>query len=346
MNRSLRFSLLAAAAAIAAACGSVPTPPPYPSPPGVGAGGEQDGATAGESGGGGGGGETLDDVEAGDGGSGGALDPAAIGEAIGAEASAGDDGVVRASWPRTDVRVTVDGARLPPAAGLTSWAAFTRAGGGAMVMGDTVVFEDEVDAAMDAAFANGLEVTALHNHFFFDRPNAYFMHVGGMGDAATLARGVRAVWDAIRAVRRARAQPATGFGGGAPRTGTLDAAALGQVLGAEPAVSDGVVKITIGRQGRMHGQTIGASMGLTTWAAFTGSDALAAVDGDFIMTAAEVQPVLRALRQNGVHLVALHNHMIGEQPAFFFVHFWAKGPAADLARAVKAALDAQRAAGG
>jgi hypothetical protein len=102
-----------------------------------------------------------------------------------------------------------------------------------------------------------------------------------------------------------------------------------------------VVKVTIGRDGRMHGVRVGGSMGLTTWAAFSGSDQLAAVDGDFIMTAAEVQPVLRALRRSGIHIVALHNHTIGERPAFYFTHFWGKGPARELARGVKSALDAQ-----
>ena len=102
-----------------------------------------------------------------------------------------------------------------------------------------------------------------------------------------------------------------------------------------------MAKITVGRDGRMHGQKVGASMGLTTWAAFSGNDALAAMDGDFIMTAAEVQPVLRALRRAGIHVVALHNHMMGDAPAFYFTHFWGKGPAATLARGFRAALDAQ-----
>jgi hypothetical protein len=102
-----------------------------------------------------------------------------------------------------------------------------------------------------------------------------------------------------------------------------------------------VIKVTVGREGKMHGVQVGGSMGLTTWAAFSGGDGLAAVDGDFIMTAAEVQPVLRALRKGGIHIVALHNHMVGEQPAFYFTHFWGKGPARDLAKGLKAALDAQ-----
>ncbi|TBR12800.1 MAG: DUF1259 domain-containing protein [Lysobacter sp.] len=269
------------------------------------------------------------------------LDPAKILEASGAEAKKQPDGVVRIGWSRDDVPVVVDGMRLPPAAGLGSWAAFAPMGDQAMVMGDTVVFEDEVDAAMDAAFKVGLEVTGLHNHFFFDKPKVYFMHIGGRGEPMQLAGGVKAVWDAIKAVRKQRPEPATAFGGPVPTPGKLDSEAIGKVIGHRAEVTGGVAKVTIGREGRMHGHRVGGSMGLTTWAAFTGSDQLAAIDGDFIMTADEVQPVLRALRQAGLHVVALHNHMVGEQPAFYFVHFWGKGQAAQLAQSFRSALDAQ-----
>ena len=272
------------------------------------------------------------------------LDPDAIRRADGQEPSVAADGVVRLTWPRDDVAVRVDGVALHPAAGLTSWAAFAPAGEGAMLMGDTVVFEDEVDAAMDAAFEHGLEVTGLHNHFFFDRPKAFFMHVGGHGEPADLAAGVKATWDAIKEVRRARPAPADGFGGGTPASGELDADALAEALGREVTHQAGVVKVTIGREGSMGGVRVGASMGLTTWAAFSGSDVNAAIDGDFIMTAPEVQPVLRALRAAGLHVVALHNHMTGETPAYYFVHFWGKGPALELARGFRSVLDSQAAA--
>jgi hypothetical protein len=251
------------------------------------------------------------------------------------------DGVVRIGWPRTDVKVKVDGMALHPFAGLSSWAAFTKAKHGAMVMGDTVVFQDEVSPAMDAAFAHGLEVTALHNHFFFDEPKVYFMHIGGTGEPEKLAAGVKAVWDAIKKVRTDRPEPATRFPGQVPVAGKIGAAAIEKHLGHASETADGVVKVTIGREGSMHDMKVGGSMGLTTWAAFSGSDELAAVDGDFIMTAREVQPVLRALRKAGIHVVALHNHMVGERPAFYFTHFWGKGPAADLAKALRTALDAQ-----
>ncbi|MBA4284515.1 MAG: hypothetical protein C0434_03165 [Xanthomonadaceae bacterium] len=271
------------------------------------------------------------------------IDPARIGEASGAVAKAQPDGVVRIGWSRDDVAVTVDGVRLPPAAGLGSWAAFMPMDENAMLMGDTVVFEDEVDAAMDAAFKTGLDVTGLHNHFFFDSPKVYFMHIGGHGDPMRLAGGVKAVWDAIKAVRKERPQPATSFGGPVPTPGKIDADAISKAIGHRPEITGDVVKVTIGREGRMHGRPVGGSMGLTTWAAFTGSDQLAVVDGDVIMTGEEVQPVLRALRQADFHVVALHNHMVGEQPAFYFVHFWGKGPAAGLAQGFRRVLDAQSA---
>jgi hypothetical protein len=269
------------------------------------------------------------------------LDAAAIGKAAGTEAEAQAGGVVKIGWSRTDVPVTVDGMRLSPAAGLGSWAAFAPMGDSAMVMGDTVVFQDEVDAAMDAAFAHGLKVTALHNHFFFDQPKVYFMHLAGEGEPNALAADVKAVWDAIKAVRATRAQPAGNFSGGTPMPGALDTAALAKIVGHKAEMKEGVAKITVGRSGQMHGQTVGASMGLTTWAAFSGSDSLAAIDGDFIMTAEEVQPVLSALHHAGIHVVALHNHMIGDTPTFYFTHFWGKGPAMAMARGFRTALDAQ-----
>jgi hypothetical protein len=274
-----------------------------------------------------------------------ALNATAIGQAVGTDAKTMPDGIVRLSFPRNDVRVSVDSLELHPFAGLSSWAAFVPAPGGAMLMGDTVVFEDEAAPAMDAAFAHGLEVTALHNHFFFDEPHVYFMHIQGMGSEVELGQGVKAVWDAIRDVRRARAQPATNFSSQTPVKGEIDSAAIERIIGYPTEVKDGIVKVTIGREGSMHGVRVGGSMGLTTWAAFSGSDALAAIDGDFIMTASEVQTVLRELRQGGLYVVALHNHMIGEAPVFYFTHFWGKGPAADLARVFRAVLDAQKEVG-
>src|SRR5438552_2970363 len=150
------------------------------------------------------------------------LDAEKIGAAAGAKATTTKDGVVRIAWPRGDVKVAVDGMPLKPFAGLGSWAAFTATRHGAMVMGDTVVFQDEVSPAMDAAFENGLEVTGLHNHFFHDEPKVYFMHVGGMGEPEKLAKGIKAVWDAVKKVRAENPKPGTRFAGDAPKEGQID----------------------------------------------------------------------------------------------------------------------------
>jgi hypothetical protein len=269
------------------------------------------------------------------------LDAEKIGSIAGVKATTAPDGVVRIAWARNDVPVMVDGMPLKPFAGLGTWAAFASAPHGAMVMGDTVVFQDEVTPAMDAAFAAGLEVTGLHNHFFFDEPKVYFMHIGGRGEPEKLAASVKSVWNAIKAVRKQRPQPGNQFGGNLPKDGKINATVVEKMIGHQSESQSNVLKVTIGREGAMHGVKIAGSMGLTTWAAFSGSDELAAVDGDFIMTAEEVQPVLRALRKANIHIVALHNHMVGEQPAFYFTHFWGKGTVADLSSGIKSALDAQ-----
>ena len=271
------------------------------------------------------------------------LNAKAIGRTGGTKTSVEEDGVVRIEWSREDVPVAVDGMPLPPPAGLGSWAAFKAVEEGVMVMGDTAVFEDEITPAMDAAFAHGLEVTALHNHFVFDRPPVYFMHIGGhSNDPAKLASGVRAMWDAIKAVREQTPRPADHFGERVPsQTGKFDIEMLAEILGTQADVKDGVPKFTFARKGRMHGARIGASVGVSTWAAFSGSSEYAAVDGDFAMAAEEVQPVMHALREAGIHIVALHNHMIGGDPFYYFLHYWGKGNPETLARGVRAALDTQ-----
>jgi hypothetical protein len=269
------------------------------------------------------------------------LDVEKISQAAGVKATVGQDGVVRIQWARTDVAVRVDGVPLPPPAGLVSWAAFKPTAQGAMIMGDQVVFEDEVSPAMDAAFAAGLAVTALHNHFVYDSPKVYFMHIAGTGDPERVAAAVKSIWEAVKKVRANRQQPAAQFPGGTPALGEIRAEPLETILGLRGQTQEGVVKFVVARQGRMHKQEIGGSMGLTTWMAFVGNDDLAVVDSDFIMTADEVQPVLRALRKGNVHVVALHNHMIGTEPEFYFAHFWGKGPPDGLARVLKGALDEQ-----
>ena len=272
------------------------------------------------------------------------LDARAIGAAAGTEATTTPDGVVRVGWSRDDVPVSIDGLRFPPAAGLGSWAAFKALPDGlTMVMGDTVVFEDEITPAMDAAFAHGLEITALHNHFTFDRPPVYFMHIGGHAEEAfALATGVRAMWDAIRQVREARRIPGERTSSKLPEiTGKYDQGALESIFGEEGSLSGSVLKFTFGRSAEMHGAEFGASMGLSTWAAFSGNAEHAVVDGDFAMTGDEVQSVMRALRNAGIHIVALHNHMIGESPGYYFLHYWGNGDPKELARGIRKALDTQ-----
>jgi hypothetical protein len=255
------------------------------------------------------------------------------------------EGAVKVSFPRTDVPVEIDGwTNVPPFMGLTSWAAFTpgeKQGIEAMVMGDLVVFEDEVNPVMSALLGHGVEVTALHNHFFFDKPRVFFMHIGGEGTADGLAKGVRAALDAQKAIRAKSAQPQATFGVGAvPTPSHIDATKLDAAFGIKGTAKDGMYKATFGRKATAAcGCTVGKTMGVNTWAAFGGSDDNAAVDGDFAVAESELQPVLKALRAGGINIVAIHHHMTGEQPRILFLHYWGRGPAAQLAKTVKAAVD-------
>jgi hypothetical protein len=255
------------------------------------------------------------------------------------------EGAVKVSFPRTDVPVEVDGfASMPPFMGLTSWAAFTpgeKQGIEAMVMGDLVLFEDEVNPVMSALLQNGVEVTALHNHFFFDKPHVFFMHIGGEGTADALAKGVRAALDAEKAIRAKAPQPQATFAAGPlPTPSHIDAAKLDAAFGIKGQAKDGMYKATFGRKATAAcGCTVGKTMGVNTWAAFAGSDESAAVDGDFAVAESELQPVLKALRAGGINIVAIHHHMTGEQPRILFLHYWGRGPAAQLATTVKGALN-------
>ncbi|MCX6591972.1 MAG: DUF1259 domain-containing protein [Acidobacteria bacterium] len=252
--------------------------------------------------------------------------------------------VYRVTFPRTDVKVAIEGRAMHPFLGLTSWAAFTANGqGGVMVTGDLVLFEDEVNPVMSAALEQGLEVTALHNHFFYETPRVMFMHIGGTGPAEQLAAAVRKALNQVKAVRSSRPSPAPGFGGSpVPEASSITASVIDGILGVKGQANAGMYKAQLGRQATMHGQAVGNQMGVNTWAAFAGTDEVAFVDGDFAMLISEVQPVLKALRQAGVNIVALHNHMTHEQPQYVFLHYWGKGPAPKLAQAVKAGLDAQQ----
>jgi hypothetical protein len=277
------------------------------------------------------------------------LDTAKIDQLTGAKGQMNaEEGVFKVSFPRTDVKVTVDGTPMPPFMGLTSWAAFKPGmkDGAVMVMGDMVLMQDEVNPAMSAALDSGLSVTALHNHFFFDEPKVYFMHIGGEGETAKLAEAVRTVQDTVKSVRSTANQPGKTFGAKPlPEKSNVTAGPLAQLLGAKPTEKDGMVKFTIGRTTKMPcGCEVGKEMGVNTWAAFYGSDDHAFVDGDFATFDGELQPVLKVLRANNINVVAIHNHMEGETPRVIFLHYWGIGPAGDLAQGVKAALEAQKSA--
>jgi hypothetical protein len=247
------------------------------------------------------------------------------------------EGVYKVTFPRNDVKVVVDGWTMPPFMGLGTWAAFTKGvHTDAMVMGDTVLFEDEVNAAMSAALDNGLSVTALHNHFFFDQPKVYFMHIEGEGTADKLAGAVRKVYDSIKQTRAANPQPKDSFGGKPlSERSSITAGPLDEVFGAQGEAKDGMVKFTFGRPAKMHGVTLGNSMGVNTWAAFAGSDDNAIVDGDFAVTEDELQPVLKSLLKEKINIVAIHQHMTHEEPRIMFFHYWGRGTAKELAQAIK-----------
>jgi hypothetical protein len=275
------------------------------------------------------------------------LDTAAIERITGLKGAMNSkEGAFKINKPRQDVPVQIDGRRLEPFMGLTSWAAFQPdPAAGAMVMGDLVLFEDEVNPVMSAALGSGLSITALHNHFFFDTPKVFFMHIGGEGNEDQLATAVRAAFDASDAVRRAHKEPQGTFGGtDVPAENSIVGAPLEEALGVKGESKDGMFKAVIGRTVAMPcGCSGGATMGVNTWAAFAGSPDRALVDGDFVAFEGELQPVLKSLRAGGINIVAIHNHMEGETPRAIFLHYWGKGKAVDLARAVKGALDAQAA---
>src|SRR5438270_11199213 len=269
-----------------------------------------------------------------------ALDAAKIDQITGLKGKLNEkEAVYKVTFPRADVKIAVDGWTMPPFMGLGTWAAFTGENEKAMVMGDTVLFEDEVNPAMSVALDNGLSVTALHNHFFFDRPKVYFMHIEGQGTTEELATAVRKIYDKIKELRAANPQPKESFGATAlPEKNSISAEPLNKVFGMTGEANNGMVKFTIGHAATMHRVKIDNAMGVNTWIAFAGSDDNAVVDGDFAVTEDELQSALKAIRVGGINIVAIHSHMTHEQPRILFFHYWGRGPAKKLAEAIQGAL--------
>ena len=267
------------------------------------------------------------------------------------------DNVLRVNVPRNDLHVVVDGVATPTPFGFGGWLALTKGTGGMdVMMGDLVLTENEVNPVMSALLTSGLDATALHNHFFFDTPRIYYMHVHGHGTAADLATKVKPALALIGATPGERSVGTSGAatgnderrGGpsgppaGRAITGTLDSASLARIVGYDGEQNGAVYKITIGRPDiplKEMGAAINARMGLNTWAAFYGSDTDAVVAGDIAMLAREVTPVLKSLRASGIDVVAMHHHMTGVDPQVIFLHYWGKGDARTLATAFRGAID-------
>lgn len=248
------------------------------------------------------------------------------------------EGVFKVSQPRTDLNATVAGVKMTPPMGLTSWAGFQAAGDQVMVMGDIVLQEDQVNPVMSAALDNGLEVTALHNHFLWDTPKIMFMHIGGMGALETLATGVGKVFAKVQETHAGKKAAANKLD--AAKT-SLDPKPIETIIGTPVEKTGEVYKVTLGRTTQMNGHSAGKAMGVNTWAVFAGSDEKAIVEGDFAMLESELQGVLKALRGAGINIAAIHHHMVNETPKIVFLHYWGAGSVSDLAKAVKTALDTQ-----
>jgi len=247
------------------------------------------------------------------------------------------DGVLKVNIPRNDIKVTIGQRAAPTPFGFGGWVAFTKGSDGMdVMMGDLVLSEDEVNPVMSKLLDGGFDVTALHNHFLWDQPRMFFMHVHGMGQAAELATRLK---PALASIPTPPAQ-APGAAAAPPPAG-LDVAALAKTVGQPGEQSGPVYKITIARPDidlREHGARINARMGLNTWAAFAGTDADAMVAGDVAMLASEVTPVLKALRSNNINVVAIHHHMTGTEPTVYFLHYYGTGAAQTLAAGVRAAV--------
>lgn len=248
------------------------------------------------------------------------------------------NGEYKITVPQNDLNVVVDGFKIIPPMGLGSWTAFTPCGDTAMLMGDIILTETDLAPVQQEVIKQGLAITAIHNHFVRNHPNVMYMHIDGRGKAADLAANVKAVFEKIKQVRGKN--PGT-----APKDSvinTLNIPALDAIMGTKGELSQGVYKYTIGRPDitlKEHGIGVSSFLGFNTWAAWQGSSEHAAVCGDFTMLENEVQPVIKTLIENGIEVVAVHNHMVHEKPKIFFLHYWGIGAAGKLAKGLKSALD-------
>jgi len=269
-----------------------------------------------------------------------ALDTAKIDEITGLKGKLNPmEGVYKVTFPRSDVRVVIDGWPMPPFMGLGTWAGFTGANERALMMGDTVLFEDEVNPVMSVALDQGLSVTALHNHFFFDQPKVYFMHIEGQDSVEKLAMAVRKVYDKIKEIRAADPKPKDTFTQRSlAEKSSISPGPLNEIFGLPGETKDGMVKFSIGHKAKMHEFEIGNDIGVNTWAAFAGTDDNALVAGDFAVEEDQLQTALKSLRRNGINIVAIHSHMTHEQPRILFFHYWGRGQAKKLAEAIQEAL--------
>jgi hypothetical protein len=250
-----------------------------------------------------------------------------------------NNGEYKVTVPQNDLSVMVDGFKIIPSMGLSTWVAFTPSKDGVMVMGDIVVTETDLGPVQQEIIRQGLTSTAIHNHFIRNHPNIMFMHMGGAGSAEVMAQKAKAVLDKVKELRGG--DPAKGTASSEAITNTLDIKKLDAILGYKADISKGVYKYTIGRPDvklTEHGIPVTTFFGFNTWVAFQGTPENAAVAGDFTMLENEVAPVIKALVENGIEVVAVHNHMVMERPRIFFLHYWSVGNAEQLAKGIRAAL--------
>jgi Domain of Unknown Function (DUF1259) len=268
------------------------------------------------------------------------LDTTAIERIIGIKGKS-NKGEYKITIPQNDLTVEVDGFRIIAPMGLGTWTAFTPAPGGAMIMGDIILTETDLKPVQQEVIRQGLTITAIHNHFVRNHPNIIYMHIGGSGNTEAMAEKVKNVFNKVSESRGHNPSAASV----ADVTYTIDTKKLDEILGYTGEFSKGVYKYTIGRPDvslKEHGVPVSTFFGFNTWAAFQGTPEHAAVAGDFTMLENEVGPVIKALVENGIEVVAVHNHMVHEQPRIFFLHYWGVGPAEQLAKGLKAALNQTR----